>query len=130
MFSETTAGITVTVRPVFIEEQSSPAEDKYVWAYKVRIENGGGETVQLLNRHWRITDERGRLEEVRGPGVVGEQPVLKPGESFEYTSGCPLRTPSGFMVGDYEMQRPDGTRFLVRIPMFSLDSPNAARRVH
>lgn len=130
MFSETTHGITVTVRPVFIEEQSSPAEDKYVWAYKVRIENGGAETVQLINRHWKITDDRGRQEEVKGPGVVGEQPVLKPGEAFEYTSGCPLRTPSGFMVGSYEMERPDGTRFDVRIPMFSLDSPNAARRVH
>lgn len=130
MFSETTDGITVTVRPVFIEEQSSPAEDKYVWAYKVRIENGGTETVQLINRHWKITDDRGRREEVKGPGVVGEQPVLKPGESFEYTSGCPLRTPSGFMVGTYEMQRLDGSRFTVRIPMFSLDSPHAARRVH
>ncbi|MCW5771332.1 MAG: Co2+/Mg2+ efflux protein ApaG [Rhodospirillaceae bacterium] len=130
MFSETTHGITVTVRPVYIEEQSSPAEDKYVWAYKVRIENGGTETVQLINRYWKITDERGRQEEVRGPGVVGEQPVLKPGETFEYTSGCPLRTPSGFMAGSYEMERPDGSRFDVRIPLFSLDSPNATRRVH
>lgn len=130
MFSETTASITVTVRPVFIEEQSSPDEDKYVWAYKVRIENRGRETVQLLNRHWKITDARGKLEEVRGPGVVGEQPVLKPGEAFEYTSGCPLRTPSGFMAGTYEMERPDGSRFEVRIPMFSLDSPHAQRRIH
>ncbi len=130
MFSETTDNITVTVRPVFIEEQSSPAQDKYVWAYKVRIENRGTETVQLLNRHWRITDARGKLEEVKGPGVVGEQPVLKPGEAFEYTSGCPLKTPSGFMVGTYEMERLDGTRFQVRIPMFSLDSPHAARRIH
>lgn len=130
MFSETTDSITVTVKPVFIEEQSSPAQDKYVWAYKVRIENRGNETVQLLNRHWKITDARGRLEEVKGPGVVGEQPVLKPGEAFEYTSGCPLKTPSGFMVGTYEMERPDGTRFQVRIPMFSLDSPHGARRIH
>jgi ApaG protein len=130
MFSETTDSITVTVRPVFVEEQSSPAEDKYVWAYKVRIENRGKETVQLRNRHWKITDARGKLEEVKGPGVVGEQPVLKPGEAFEYTSGCPLKTPSGFMVGTYEMERPDGSRFDVRIPMFSLDSPHAARRIH
>jgi len=130
MFSETTESITVTVRPVFIEEQSSPAEDKYVWAYKVRIENRGRETVQLLNRHWKITDARGKLEEVKGPGVVGEQPVLKPGESFEYTSGCPLRTPTGFMAGTYEMERPDGSRFQVRIPMFSLDSPHTQRRLH
>jgi len=130
MFSETTDSITVTVKPVFIEEQSSPTQDKYVWAYKVRIENRGSETVQLLNRHWKITDARGRLEEVKGPGVVGEQPVLKPGEAFEYTSGCPLKTPSGFMVGTYEMERLDGTRFQVRIPMFSLDSPDGARRIH
>jgi ApaG protein len=130
MFSETTANITVTVRPVFVPEQSKPAEDKYVWAYKVRIENRGSDTVQLRNRHWKITDARGKLEEVKGPGVVGEQPVLKPGESFEYTSGCPLRTPSGFMVGTYEMERADGTRFEVRVPMFSLDSPHAAQRIH
>jgi len=130
MFSETTDSITVTVRPTFVEEQSSPSDDKYVWAYKVRIENRGRDTVQLLNRHWKITDARGKLEEVRGPGVVGEQPVLKPGESFEYTSGCPLRTPTGFMVGTYEMARPDGSRFEVRIPMFSLDSPHTQRRIH
>ena len=130
MFSETTESITVTVRPVFIEEQSSPAENKYVWAYKVRIENGGRDTVQLLNRHWKITDGHGKLEEVRGPGVVGEQPVLKPGQSYEYTSGCPLRTSTGFMVGTYEMERNDGSRFEVRIPMFSLDSPHAERSIH
>ena len=130
MFSETTESITVTVRPVFIDEQSSPAENKYVWAYKVRIENGGRDTVQLLNRHWKITDGHGKLEEVRGPGVVGEQPVLKPGQSYEYTSGCPLRTSTGFMVGTYEMERNDGSRFEVRIPMFSLDSPHAERSIH
>lgn len=130
MFSETTHDIKVTVRPVFLEEQSKPREDKYVWAYHVRIENGGAEAVQLLNRHWQITDGRGRREEVRGAGVVGEQPTIKPGEAFEYTSGCPLNTPSGFMGGTYEMARSDGSRFLVRIPMFSLDSPHAASRVH
>jgi ApaG protein len=130
MFSETTERITVTVQPRFIEEQSSPAGGTYVWAYKVRIENRSAETVQLLNRHWKITDAHGRMEEVRGPGVVGEQPVLRPGDAFEYTSGCPLKTPSGFMAGTYEMERANGTRFLVRIPMFSLDSPHAARRVH
>ena len=123
MYSETTRSINVSVEPVFLEEQSSPAEGRYVWAYHVRIENEGGETVQLRNRHWRITDELGRLQEVRGPGVVGEQPVLQPGQSFEYTSSCPLSTPSGFMVGDYEMETPSGEKFLIRVPAFSLDRP-------
>jgi ApaG protein len=93
MYSETTRSIKVTVRPFYVDQHSSPAESHYVWAYHVRIENEGGETVQLRNRHWQITDELGRLQEVRGPGVVGEQPVLKPGQSFEYTSSCPLTTP-------------------------------------
>ena len=101
-----------------------------MWAYRGRSENRGRQSVQLLNRHWKITDARGKLEEVRGPGVVGEQPVLKPGEAYEYTSGCPLRTPTGFMVGTYEMARPDGSRFEVRIQMFSLDSPHTQRRIH
>jgi ApaG protein len=123
MYSETTRAIKVTVRPFYLEQHSSPAESRYVWAYHVRIENTGSETVQLRNRHWRITDAMGRLQEVRGPGVVGEQPLLGPGQSFEYTSSCPLPTPSGFMVGDYEMETEDGDSFLVRIPAFSLDTP-------
>jgi ApaG protein len=123
MYSETTRSIKITVRPFYLEQHSSPGEDHYVWAYHVRIENEGGETVQLRNRHWRITDELGRLQEVRGPGVVGEQPVLKPGQSFEYTSSCPLSTPSGFMIGDYEMETAAGENFLARVPAFSLDSP-------
>ena len=130
MFSETTENIKVTVKPVFLEQQSSLAESRFVWAYHVRIENGRGDTVQLLNRHWRITDANGKREEVRGPGVVGEQPVLKAGASFEYTSGCPLKTPSGFMEGSYEMERGDGSRFFIRIPMFSLDSPHAVSQIH
>ncbi|HEX3537860.1 MAG TPA: Co2+/Mg2+ efflux protein ApaG [Stellaceae bacterium] len=128
MYTETTRSIKITVRPVYLEEHSSPADDHYVWAYHVRIENGGDETVQLRNRHWKIIDSVGRLQEVRGPGVVGEQPVLKPGQSFEYTSSCPLPTSSGFMVGDYEMESDGGERFLVRIPAFSLDSPGVAAR--
>ena len=108
----------------------SPDENRYVWAYTVTISNEGGDRVQLLNRHWRITDAAGQQQEVRGPGVVGEQPVLEPGQSFEYTSGCPLTTPSGFMVGAYEMTREDGSRFQVRIPMFSLDSPFVRNMVH
>jgi len=128
MYSETTRSIKVTVRPFYLEQHSSPAENHYVWAYHVRIENGGSETVQLRRRHWQITDSSGRLQEVRGPGVVGEQPVLAPGENFEYTSSCPLPTPSGFMVGDYEMETRSGETFLVRVPAFSLDIPQPAAR--
>jgi ApaG protein len=127
MYSETTRSIKVTVQPFYLEQHSSPNENHYVWAYHVRIENLGDETVQLRNRHWRITDSLGRIEEVRGPGVVGEQPVLGPGVSFEYTSSCPLSTPSGFMVGDYEMETQTGERFLARVPAFSLDIPPQVR---
>jgi ApaG protein len=123
MYEKVTKNIAVSVRPFYLEEQSEPDEDRFVWAYRVNIQNKGTETVQLLNRHWRITDKLGRLQEVKGPGVVGEQPVLKPGESFEYTSGCPLTTPSGIMVGTYEMATTEGKRFNVEIPAFSLDSP-------
>jgi ApaG protein len=130
MYSETTRSIRVSVEPVYLEEQSSPAEGRYVWAYHVRIENRGRETVQLRNRHWKITDSRGQMQEVRGPGVVGEQPVLRPGEAFEYTSASPLPTPSGIMVGTYEMQTRGGESFSVRIPAFSLDSPHQQVRLN
>ncbi len=124
MYSLTTHDIRVTVKPVYLEEQSSPEDGQYVWAYQVRIENLGEETVRLRNRYWSITDAHGRTQEVRGPGVVGEQPLLRPGDSFEYTSGCPLPTPSGVMVGSYEMEASNGERFEVAIPAFSLDSPH------
>jgi ApaG protein len=125
MYSETTAGITVTVKPYYLEDQSEPDEQRFVWAYHVRIENNGERTVQLRNRYWRITDSRGRIQEVRGAGVVGEQPVLRPGDSFEYTSGTPLPTPSGIMGGTYQMEESEtGERFDVTIPSFSLDSPH------
>ena len=130
MYSQTTRAITVTVKPFFLEDQSSPSDSHYVWAYHVRIENQGPETVQLRNRHWRITDSLGRVQEVRGAGVVGEQPVLKPGDSFEYTSGTPLPTPSGFMVGTYQMETADGQRFDVAVPAFSLDSPHQPSRLN
>ena len=130
MYSETTRSINVSVESVYLEEQSSPAEGRYVWAYHVRIENRGGETVQLRNRHWKITDSRGQMQEVRGPGVVGEQPVLRPGEAFEYTSGTPLPTPSGIMVGTYEMETRGGENFSVQIPAFSLDSPHQQVRLN
>ncbi len=124
MYHETTRSIRVTVEPFYLEDQSSPSDGHYVWAYQVRIENHGDDTVQLLNRYWRITDSLGRIQEVRGAGVVGEQPTLKPGESFEYTSGTPLHTPSGIMVGTYEMESAGGGRFDVAVPAFSLDSPH------
>jgi len=125
MYSETTRSINVTVKPFYLEDQSSPAENHYFWAYHVRIENRGGETVQLRRRHWQITDNRGHVEEVGpAPGVVGEQPVLAPGESFEYTSGTPLPTPSGIMVGSYQMETEAGERFDIAVPPFSLDSPH------
>tara|TARA_R110000868_G_scaffold102639_5_gene282693 strand:+ start:1688 stop:2080 length:393 start_codon:yes stop_codon:yes gene_type:complete len=123
MYEKVTRNICVSVRPFYLEEQSAPEEDRFVWAYRVNIENRGEDTVQLLQRHWRITDKFGRLQEVNGPGVVGEQPVLKPGESFEYTSGCPLETPSGIMAGSYEMGTTGGETFNIEIPAFSLDSP-------
>jgi ApaG protein len=125
MYRETTHEITITVNPYYLEDQSSPDQAHYVWAYHVRIENNGPRTVQLRNRYWRITDSRGRVQEVRGAGVVGEQPVLKPGDSFEYTSGTPLPTPSGIMGGSYQMEASEtGERFEVTIPSFSLDSPH------
>ena len=123
MYVATTRGIRITVNPAYLEDQSSPLDNHYVWVYQVRIENQGPETVQLRTRHWKITDSNGHMDEVRGPGVVGEQPILKPGEKFEYTSGTPLSTPSGIMAGSYEMENEDGEYFDVAIPAFSLDSP-------
>ncbi len=129
-YEKITRGIAVRVQPFYLEAQSTPEEGHYVWAYRVRIENKGDETVQLRTRYWRITDARGRIQEVRGPGVVGEQPVLKPGEMFEYTSGCPLPTSSGFMVGSYQMESADGETFDIAIPAFSLDSPDQVIRLN
>ena len=125
MYQETTDAIRVTVKPIYLEDQSSPTENHFVWAYQVRIENTGGETVQLLNRHWHITDSMGRQQEVRGAGVVGEQPTLAPGESFEYTSGCPLPTPFGSMVGTYQMVTESGGQFDAEIAEFMLREPGA-----
>lgn len=124
MYSQVTRSIRVTVQPIYLDDQSSPTDNHYVWAYNVRIENIGNETLQLRNRYWRITDSYGRVQEVRGPGVVGEQPVLHPGEVFEYTSGTPLSAPSGIMVGSYQMETASGERFDVQVPAFSLDSPH------
>ena len=119
-----TRGIAVSVEPTYLETRSSPERSQYLWAYRVIIENQGRETVQLLCRHWMITNARGELNEVKGPGVVGEQPILKPGQRFEYTSGAPLNTPSGMMGGAYQMESEGGERFDIEIPTFSLDRPN------
>ena len=130
MYKEVTHSIEVTVEPAYLEEQSAPDEHHFVWAYRVRIENLGDRTVQLVNRYWRITDADGRVQEVRGSGVVGEQPILSPGEAFEYTSGTPLRTSSGIMAGTYEMELENGDSFDIAIPPFSLDTPNEKILLH
>lgn len=123
MYEATTHDIRVSVRPTFLPDQSAPTDSHFVWAYHVRIENLGSATVQLISRIWRITDAKGEVHEVRGPGVVGEQPTLEPGDFFEYTSGTPLSTPSGIMGGTYQMENERGETFDVQIPAFSLDSP-------
>lgn len=130
MYRATTRGIQVTVTPKYLADRSSAEDDRYFWAYTIEIVNKGEATVQLKTRHWKITDARGKLEEVRGPGVVGEQPVLKPGERFEYTSGVPLTTPTGMMAGTYQMVSESGERFDVEVPAFSLDSPSTSRVLH
>ena len=130
MYTATTRAIRVTVRPQYLPDQSDPAKSKYVWAYQVRIENKGDTAVQLRSRHWKITDGLGRLQEVKGPGVVGETPRLRPGEVFEYTSGTPLSTSSGFMTGTYQMVSETGENFDIEIPTFSLDTPAASRQLN
>lgn len=127
MFKAITRGISITVRPNYLTAESDPDERRFLWAYHVEIENNGPITVQLLSRRWVITDATGLVREVNGPGVVGLQPVLRPGERFDYTSGCPLTTPSGIMVGHYLMVTELGETFQADIPAFSLDSPEADR---
>jgi ApaG protein len=125
MYEECTRSIQISVEPFYLDDQSAPQQSRYVFGYRIQIDNQGGEVVQLISRHWRITDALGRTLEVRGAGVVGQQPVLQPGERFEYTSGTPLATPSGIMVGTYEMVTTEGEHFQVQIPAFSLDAPGA-----
>ncbi|MCR9214073.1 MAG: Co2+/Mg2+ efflux protein ApaG [Proteobacteria bacterium] len=129
-YFKTTQDIEVSVAPVFLVDRSVPEDSFFVWAYNVRIENKGNRTVTLRNRHWRITDADGNTEIVDGEGVVGEQPVLEPGQSYEYSSGTPLSTPSGIMVGSYQMESDDGLFFAVDIPAFSLDSPHESSSFH
>ena len=127
MYRAVTRRIEVTVEPNFLPERSSPERSRYFWSYTIVITNTGNETVQLRTRRWIITDANGRQQEVRGEGVIGEQPVIAPGEHFEYTSGVPLSTASGFMTGSYEMQSETGERFEIEVPTFSLDGPSSKR---
>ncbi len=130
MYAATTRAIRVTVTPQHLPDQTDPAKSQYVWAYHVRIENKGDVTVQLRSRHWKITDEHGRQQEVKGPGVVGQTPRLQPGEAFEYRSGTSLSTPSGFMGGTYQMVSETGENFDIEIPTFSLDTPAGPRQLN
>lgn len=130
MYRAVTRGIEVRVEPIYLADRSDPSESRYVWAYRITIDNQSDQWVKLVFRYWHITDGLGRVQEVRGPGVVGEQPELNPGDSYNYTSGCPLSTPSGIMVGRYTVQLTDGSLFDVEIPAFSLDMPQARRTVN
>ncbi|MGY9054070.1 MAG: Co2+/Mg2+ efflux protein ApaG [Alphaproteobacteria bacterium] len=128
MYTETTRSVTVTVETEFLLSHSEPARNRFFWAYHIAIENKGEETVQLINRYWRIIDGAGHVEEVSGPGVVGEQPKLRPGERFQYSSGAPLAVPGGIMSGHYEMMVDSGETFEAAVPAFSLDLPNQSAR--
>jgi ApaG protein len=131
MYEQETSGVVVRVEPQFLPEESEPDEGRFVWAYTIEIENRSGETVQLISRFWRITDENGLTQEVHGAGVVGQQPVIPPGRSFRYTSAAPLAAPSGVMMGAYSMLRvDDGEAFDIAIPIFALDSPHNAKRAN
>ncbi|MGH6854544.1 MAG: Co2+/Mg2+ efflux protein ApaG [Aestuariivirga sp.] len=130
MYERITRGIKIIVSPQYLDRQSRPDEGHFVWAYTITVENHGRETVTLRTRYWKITDATGKVQEVRGAGVVGEEPTLKPGGSFQYTSGCPLKTSSGFMSGAYYMQTETGEMFNVDIPAFSLDSPHEKQSIN
>ena len=129
-YSAETEGVLVKVRPSYLAGQSDPEAGRWVWAYLIEIVNLSGVPVQLISRHWRITDAHGHVEEVRGPGVIGEQPVIAPGDSYSYASGCPLATASGSMVGSYEMRDGEGRSFEAAIPAFSLDVPGDRRTLN
>lgn len=130
MYRASTREIEVVVEPFYLEEQSDPDDDRYVWGYRIVISNRSPVAVRLKTRYWHITDQNGTVDEVTGPGVVGEQPRLRPGDSYEYSSGCPLDTPSGMMFGHYQMETDEGELFHVKIPAFSLDTPNLLRTIN
>lgn len=130
MYRAVTRDIQITVEPYYLAEESTPEDEQFFWAYTVSIENMSGDTVQLRSRHWYIIDANGNTQEVNGAGVVGEEPVIEPGGSFQYTSGCPLNTSSGIMTGNYKMQTDKGEFFAVKIPAFSLDLPDMIKTVH
>ncbi|MBD9649223.1 Co2+/Mg2+ efflux protein ApaG [Ensifer sp. NPDC090286] len=130
MYRALTRDIEVTVEPYYLEEQSDPDDGRYVWGYRIVISNHSDATVRLMTRYWHITDENGQVDEVSGPGVIGEQPLLNPGDTYEYSSGCPLDTPSGVMFGHYSMESEGGETFNVAIPAFSLDSPGLVRTLN
>ena len=130
MYERSTRNIRIAVQPAFLDDQSDPGEERYMWSYTVTIENKGAETVQLLARHWHITDGRGTVKEVTGEGVVGAQPVIAPGQKFQYTSGCPLETASGTMSGRYQMMSASGESFEAEIPAFLLESPYERRQIY
>lgn len=130
MYQAVTRGIEVVVRPHYLAEESAPERSRFVWTYAIEIHNRGAAQVQLISRHWLITDAHGRTQEVRGPGVVGEQPVILPGGDYRYSSGVPLTTPSGIMRGTYQMVDAAGEEFDIEIPAFSLDSETTPRVVN
>ena len=130
MYSKTTNGVTVTVTPYFLDDQSSPSEDHFVWAYQVKIRNSSNVTMKLNHRNWLIIDANGKIINVQGEGVVGEFPTIGPGESFEYTSGTPLKTNSGIMQGFYWMSQQNGEEIKIDIPAFSLDSPYNKKNIN
>ena len=130
MYSKTTNGVTVTVTPYFLDDQSSPQESHFVWAYQVNIKNSGNKSIKLNHRNWFIIDANGKVINVQGEGVVGEFPTIEPGESFEYTSGTPLKTNNGIMQGFYLVSQDNGEKLKIDIPAFSLDSPYNKKTVH
>src|ERR1700744_467503 len=130
MYERSTRNIRVAVQPAFLDDQSDPDEERYLWSYTVTIENPRAERLQLLSPHWHITEGRGQIKEVTGPGVVGAQPVIAPGQKFQYTSGCPLPTASGYMSGRYKMRLSNGEAFDAEIPAFLLESPHETRQIH
>ena len=130
MYSNVSNSIMVMAQPIYLEEESLPLQNKFFWAYQITIKNKSEDVVVLRRRHWFITDANGTMQEVEGRGVVGQEPSLKPGESFTYTSGALLSTPSGIMMGNYQMEAASGEKFEVGIPAFSLDSPHEKHTIN